>query len=204
MKIGLKKLVRLYYTALMTFLVFTFADKLLQGLIHSFCIELLLYTLMWLLLVVQATFAYVHIERIKPEKYTIMAFISDSIDIGIAIYVCAAIGSTYSADVYSELEHNQHLSVPFLILAINQFSWFMIVKEYNKEAIFRICILFFGMLAVTISESICHSSWNMVAVVVLIVVLGILRAINKAPDSFEGTAAKLWKYVSKMKRIRNK
>lgn len=34
MKIGLKNLVRLYYTALMTFLVFTFADKRLKVMIH--------------------------------------------------------------------------------------------------------------------------------------------------------------------------
>lgn len=196
MEITLKNIVRLYYPTLMTFLVFTFADNLLQGLIHSFCIDMLLYTIMWIFLVLQATFAYVHIEKIKAENYTIAAFLSDSIDVGIAVYVCAAIGSTYSANGYSELSHYQHLSVPFLILAINQFSWFVIVKEFNVPAIFRICILFFGMLAVTISECIHHSFWNLLAVVVLIVLLGILRAIDKAPNSFKGMAKSLWRFVS--------
>lgn len=198
MKIGYKILVRLYYTSLMTYLVFTFADSLLRGLINSMCIELLLYTIMWLFLVLQATFAYVQIERVEEEDYTIKALISDSIDIGIAIYVCAAIGSTYSANAYSELAHYQHLSIPFLILAINQFSWFVIVKEFNVPALFRICILFFGMLAVTISESLCHNFWNLVVIVVLIVLLGILRTVNKAPGSFEGTAKRLWRFASKI------
>lgn len=202
MKIGYKILVRLYYTSLMTYLVFTFADSLLRGLINSMCVELLLYTIMWLFLVLQATFAYVHIERVEEEDYTIKALISDSIDIGIAIYVCAAIGSTYSANTYSELTHYQHLSVPFLILAINQFSWFVIVKEFNVPAIFRISILFCGMLAVTLSETLYHSIWNLVAVVVLIVLLGILRAVDKAPGSFKGFADKLWKYVNIEKRIK--
>lgn len=183
---------RLYYPALMTFLVFTFANNLLQGLIHGFCFDLLLYTIMWLFLVLQTTFAYVHIDKIKSGDYTVKAFISDSIDVGIAIYVCAAIGSTYNGNVYSELAHYQHLSVPFLILAINQFLWFVIVKEFNIPAIFRISILFFGMLAVTISEWICHSFWNLVIVVILIVSLGILRAIDKAPKSFEQLAVKIW------------
>ena len=192
MKIGLKNLVRLYYTALMTFLVFTFADKLLQGLIHSPCVDLLLYTMMWVFLIIQATFAYVHIEEIKQEDYTLMAFISDSIDIVIAIYVCAAIGSTYNENTYTELAHYQHLSIPFIILAINQFSWFVMVKEFNAPAIFRVNILFWGMLAVTISESLYHSSWNLFAIVLLIVLLGILRALDKAPSSFDSMAKRLW------------
>lgn len=49
----IKKVVDIYYTALMTFLVFTFADHLLQGLIQSFCIDLFLYAIMWLSLVLQ-------------------------------------------------------------------------------------------------------------------------------------------------------
>lgn len=133
-----------------------------------------------------------HIDKIKSKDYTVKAFISDSIDIGIAIYVCAAIGSTWNGNVYSKLDHYQHLSVPFLVLAINQFSWFVIVKEFNIPAIFRISILFFGMLATTISEWIHHSFWNLVAVVVLVVLLGVLRSIDKAPKSFEQLAVKIW------------
>lgn len=195
MKVDFKKLMNVFYTALMIFLVFTFAWKLLQGLINNFNIDFVLYTLMWLFLVMQTTFAYVHIMKITPEDYTISAFISDCTDIGIAIYVCAAIGSTYNDNAYTELAHYQHISIPFIILAINQFSWFVMVKEYNVPAIFRINILFWGMSAVTISESLHHSFWNLVAIVALIVLLGILRAINKAPYSFNWIAKKLWGFV---------
>ena len=195
MKVDFKRLINVFYAALIIFLLFTFAEKLLQGLIYNFCIDLVLYTLMWLFLVMQTTFAYVHIMHIKPEEYTISAFISDCIDIGIAIYVCAAIGGTYSSNEYKGLTNYIHLSAPFILFAINQFSWYIIVKEFNVPAIFRISILFFGMLAITISECICHSFWNLVAVVVLIVSLGILRAIDKTPKTFERLSIKLWKQV---------
>lgn len=195
MKVNFQKLIQAFYVPLLVFLMFTFAWKLLQGLINCFCIDLVLYTLMWLFLVIQTIFAYVHIMNIEPKEYTIAAFISDSIDMLVATYVCAAIGSTYHANVYTELASYIHLSAPFILLALNQFSWYVIVKEFNVPAIFRISILFFGMLAVIISESINHSFGNLVAIVGLIVLLGILRAINKAPQSFTKVVTKIWKYV---------
>lgn len=202
MEFDFKKLINVFYVPLMTFLVFTFAWKILQGLIHDGCTDLILYTIMWLFLVIQTTFAYVHIMKIKSEEYTIWAFISDSIDIGVASYVCAAIGSTYEANVYTELPNYIHLSAPFIVLAINQFSWYVIVKEFNVPAIFRISILFFGMLIVTISESINHSFWNLVVIVCLIVLLGILRAIDKSPLLFTKVVTWLWEYV-KAKCLKN-
>ena len=195
MKVDFQKLIKAFYVPLLVFLMFTFAWKLLQGLINCFCIDLVLYTLMWLFLVIQTIFAYVHIMNIKPEEYTILAFISDSIDMLVATYVCAAIGSTYNANVYTELTNYIHLSAPFIVLALNQFSWYVVVKEFNVPALFRICILFFGMLAVTISECINHSFWNLVVVVVLIVLLGILRAIDKSPQRFTNVVTNTWKRV---------
>ena len=202
MEVDYKKLINIFYVPLMIFLVFTFAWKLLQGLIHDGCIDLILYTIMWLFLVVQTTFAYVHIMKIRPKEYSIWAFISDCIDIGVASYVCAAIGSTYDANGYSELTNYIHLSAPFIVLALNQFSWYVIVKEFNVPAIFRISILFFGMLAVTISEGINHSSWNLVVVVCLIVLLGILRAIDISPRLFTKVVTKIWKHL-KVKYLKN-
>lgn len=195
MKVDFQKLIHAFYVPLLVFLMFTFAWKLLQGLINCFCIDLVLYTLMWLFLVIQTIFAYVHIMNIKPKEYTISAFISDGIDMMIATYVCAVIGSTYNANVYTELTNYILLTIPFIILALNQFSWYIIVKEFNVPAIFRICILFFGMLAVTISECINHSFWNIVVVVGLIVLLGILRAIDKSPRLFTKVVTKIWKHV---------
>ncbi len=196
----LKRLVDLYYTALMTFLVFTFADHLLQGLIQCFCIDLFLYGLMWFSLVLQTTFAYVRIRNVDIQKYPVKALVFDCLDIAIAIYVCAAIGSTYNADGYCELGNYLHLSVPFLILSINQFLWFVMVREFNVPAIFRICILFIGMTTITITECVCHSFWNLVAVVSLIVFLGIMRAINKAPNLFDKVVTGLWGFVKRKSR----
>ncbi|MBO4281815.1 MAG: hypothetical protein J5873_01295, partial [Bacteroidales bacterium] len=59
------------------------------------------------------------------------------------------------------------------------------------------CILFLGMLAVSVSELINHNFWNLVAVVFLIVLLGVLRAINKAPTCFSKKATKLWDWTKK-------
>lgn len=181
----------------MTTLVFTFADRLLQGLIQYFCFDLLLYTFMWISLVVQTTLAYIHIIQVPNDHYTIKSFLWGSADIGVALYVCAAIGSTCKSDEYIELSNYLHLSIPFLVLSFTQLIWFATVKEFNIPAIFRICILFVGMLAVTISEGINHSFWNLIVIVLLIILLGILRAINKAPKIFDTSVTKIWEKIKK-------
>lgn len=192
-----KHIVDLYYPSLMTFLVFAFADNLLRGIIQKFSVELLLYTIMWIFLVIQTTFAYIHIKNVNPSNYPTKALVSDCLDIVIAIYVCAAIGGIYGRNEGSELTSYLHLSIPFLILSINQFTWFVIVREFNVPAIFRISILFCGMLAASISEAIGHNFWNLVIVVTLIALLGILRAINKAPEGFNVIVTRMWEMVKK-------
>lgn len=192
-----KHIVDVYYSALMTFLVFTFADNLLRGIIQYFSFELLLYAIMWIFLVIQTTFAYIHIKNVDPANYPTKALLSDCLDIVIAIYVCAAIGGVYGRNEGSELSSYLHLSIPFLILSINQFSWFIVVHEFNVPAIFRISILFCGMLAVSVSELLCHNFWNLVVVVALIALLGILRAINKAPAVFNFVTTRMWEMVKK-------
>lgn len=197
---NLKKLIDLYYSALMLFLVFTFADHLLQGLIQCPCIDLILYTLMWLFLVLQTTLAYLHISKIKAKEYTLLTFILDTFDIGVAVYVCAAIGCTYGYNGYNELPNYCHLSAPFIVLSITQLMWFIVVNEYNVSAIFRISLLFIGMLAITISECVNHNFWNLVAIVSLIILLGILRCIKWRPKFFDLIAEKIWKVASKAEK----
>ena len=192
-----KRIINLYYPALMIFLVFTLADNLLRGIIHCFSLDLLLFIIMWLFLTIQTTFAYIRLIDFDPKEYPTGALLSDCLGIIIAIYVCAAIGSVYNRGEISELSSYLHLSIPFVILSINQFTWFVIVREFDIPAIFRICILFFGMIAASISELINHSFWNLLIVVGLIVLLGILRAIDKAPDPFCKLATRLWKSVKK-------
>lgn len=192
-----KHIINLYYPSLMTFLVFTFADGLLRGIIQGFTVEILLYVILWAFLTIQTTFAYTRLGEIEPEKYPIKALVSDCLDIIIVIYICAAIGGVFSRSEGYELTSYMHLSVPFIILAINQFSWFIIVRSFDIPAIFRICILFIGMLAISISEVINHSLLNLVAIVTLIVMFGVLRAINKSPKTFRCFASKLWTYTKK-------
>lgn len=190
-----KRIINLYYPALMVFLFFTIADSLFRGIIHSFTTKLLLCIVLWVFLTIQATFAYIRIKKINPNNYPIKALLSDCLDIMVAIYVCAAIGGIYGHE--NELKSYLHLSLPFLVLSVNQFCWFIFVKKFDLAAIFRICILFIGMLAISISEILQHSVWNLAAVAILITLLGILRAIDKSPRKFNDFATNLWSKVKK-------
>lgn len=192
-----KLIVNLYYPALMLFLVYTFADSLLRGIIQNCTIELLLYLFMWIFLTIQTTFAYIRIKNVDPKDYSTMALISDCLDILIAIYVCAAMGGMCGINENNELSSYLHFSIPFLVLSINQFSWFVMVKKFDIPAIFRISILFLGMLATSVSELICHSFWNLFVVSFLIALLGVLRAIDKAPKSFCKLVTKIWEWTKK-------
>lgn len=190
-----KRIIDKYYTALMVFLVFTFADHLLQGIIQKPSIELALYILLWITLTIQATYSYICIRGVKPENYSKKALLSDCLDIAVAVYVCAAISCVYVGDNSLGLKSFLHLSIPFFVLSINQFSWFAMVKDFNIPAIFRIVILFCGMTAVSISELICHGLWNLAFIVCLIVALGIMKPIDKAPKFFGKMATRIWIFV---------
>ena len=196
-----KRIIYLYYPALMIFLVYTFAVRLLREIFQNPSVELVLYIVLWLFLTIQTTFAYIRIKNVPPQQYPMQALLSDCTDIIIAIYVCAAIGGIGQGSNHI-MNTYLHLSIPFLILSVNQFCWFVIVRNFDIPAIFRICILFVGMLAVTISEGIYHSFWNLVVIVFLIVSLGILRAIDKAPNSFEREVTNIWQAAKKRKMVR--
>ncbi len=196
-----KRIIYLYYPALMIFLVYTFAVRLLREMFHNPSVELVLYIVLWLFLTIQTTFAYIRIKNVPPSQYPIRALLSDCTDIIIAIYVCVAIGGIGQCDNHL-MNSYLHLSIPFLILSVNQFCWFVIVRNFDIPAIFRISILFVGMLIASISEGIYHSFWNLVVIVLLIVSLGVLRAINKAPGSFESQARNIWARVKKNETVR--
>lgn len=180
MKVDNKRIIKLYYTALMTYLVFTFANDLLQGLVSSFRIEYVLCAIFWLALVIQTTFAYIHIMAIDEKDYSAKVLISDCIDILIEIFVCAVIGSTYKANGYHELADYKLLSIPFIVLAINQIYWYASVEKGNNMAIGRLILLFVGMLIVTISESVNHNIWNLV---IFVIVHSLAMAILRAWDA---------------------
>lgn len=196
-----KLIIYLYYPALMLFLVYTFAVCLLRDMFQNPSVELALYIILWLFLTIQTTFAYIRIKNVPHKQYPIYALLSDCTDIVIAIYVCAAIGGIGHGSNHIMNSYLQ-LSIPFLILSVNQFCWFVIVRNFDIPAMFRICILFVGMFVVTVFEWIDHSFWNLVLIVFLIVNLGVLRAINKAPESFERTTTNIWARVKNMETVR--
>ena len=180
MKIDNKKIIKLYYTALMTFLVFTFANDLLRSVIVDGSIEHVLYLIFWIALVIQTTYAYRHIMNIKRKKYTALILVSDCIDVVIEIFVCAVINTTYKQNGYHEWVDYRLLSIPFMVLAINQICWYIGVGEKNPRAIIRLIILFVGMLTVTIFESIDHNIYNLaIFVIVHALSMAILRAFDE-------------------------
>jgi hypothetical protein len=117
MEIDNKLLIDKYYTALMLYLVYTFADKLLQGLISKICcLDLWIYTILWASLVIQTTFAYKHIMAIKKEAYTTWALVSDCIDISFSLFICAVISSTFRSGDYKELDNYILLYIIYVII----------------------------------------------------------------------------------------
>lgn len=183
------KLIKVYYEALMIYLVFSFAQNLLSEMLGSFHVDNLLYVILWLTLFIQTTYAYVHIREIKPEKYSKGAFISDCIDVLAELYFCVAIMCIYRENIYDY----RHLSIPFVVIELNQFVWFVIVREFNASAVFRICLLLLGMLGVTISESIYpNNEVNLYIIVGLMVLITILRAVNKVPACVNDVITRSW------------
>lgn len=180
MKIDNKRIIKLYYTALMTFLVITFANGLLQKVIeYSSNTEYVLYLIFWIALVIQTTYAYRHIMAIKQKRYKALILVSDCLDVLIEVFVCAVI-CTYTSNGYHGLEDYRLLSIPFMVLAVNQICWYIGVHERNWRAIIRLIILFVGMLTVTISESICPGNWNLaIFVIVHALAMAILRAFDE-------------------------
>lgn len=175
-----KRIIKLYYTALMTFLVFTFANDLLRKVIENSSIEHVLYLIFWIALVIQTTYAYRHIMTIKQKKYKALILVSDCIDVLIEIFVCAVISTTYKQNGFHAQTDYRLLSIPFMVLAVNQICWYIGIQERNPRAIGRLILLFIGMLTVTISESIEHSIYNLaILVIVHALSMAILRAFDE-------------------------
>lgn len=178
-------LINVFYKALLIFLVFTAGNDLFKGLIGEFQIELLLYVILWGSMVIQTTYAYKHIRKVS-DNYQSLAFISDCFDIGLFIYVCAAIGGTCKPNGFYDLDTYWHISIPFLILSFNQLCWYIFVKEKRKSAaVIRLVLLFVVMLTTTILDETYHNVWMLAAIVSgNFLIMVILRAIDWAPNCF--------------------
>lgn len=204
-KIGLPELINVYYTALMIFLVFTAANDIFKGILNDFYWELILYLVLWLSMVMQTTFAYKHIKEIPPKNYNNYAFLSDILDICLFIYVCTAIGNTYNAltEKFEDMPTYRRISIPFLILSVNQFCWYVVVQERNMKAVFRLILLFVVMLTATILDIWFH---NIVTLGIIVggnfVIMVFLRWIEYTPKAFENKLNDWWKKLKKTKAIK--
>ncbi|MBQ3833516.1 MAG: hypothetical protein II815_10115, partial [Bacteroidales bacterium] len=95
-----------------------------------------------------------------------------------------------------------NISAILVIVSVNQFIWFVFMRNFDVPAILRILILFIGMIVISFFEIWCHSIWNLLAVVILIAILALLRIINKAPDIFYKLATYAWTKVKDFHIIR--
>lgn len=182
-KVGYPEIINVLYTALMIFLVFTAGNDLFKGLIGEFHIELLLYAILWGSMVIQTIYAYKHITDVS-NNYKSLAFLSDSLDICIFIYVCAAIIKTCKPSGFYDLDTYWYISIPFLILSFNQLCWYIFVKEKRKSAaVIRLILLFAVMLTTTILDKTYHNIWILATIVGGdFFIMVVLRAIDWAPE----------------------
>lgn len=172
-----KRIINLYYPAMMVFFVFTLADNLLKKLVFDFSIETLLYVLLWLCMVIHITLARTRGIDWSDREYPLSALIADLFDVLCAIYLCSVIGGYKDAVLSSYL----YISAPYIVVSVAQFLWFVFMRSIDVPALFRITILFIGMVGVSISEMHCHSIYNLLLIVILMVVLVILRIWDKVP-----------------------
>lgn len=183
----------LYYPALMTFIVFTIAENLMQNVLANCSLENVLLIVLCVFIAIHLTGSYLRIDDWSQDWYPISALISDCLDIMIAIYICSAIVRySRSADDISYL----HLSIPLLIVSINQFWWFVFMRKFDKPALLRISVLFIGMVCVTCVEVYEHSVCNLVTIVVVIAILACLMIWDKSPKWFDKLAIHLRKTIS--------
>ena len=186
-----KRIINVYFPALMVFFVFRFADNLLKNLVLNPSAENLLFIIVWFFTAVQITLAYSRSVRLEDRKYPIVALITDSIDILCAIYLCSIMSCFKEITPQSYL----HLSVPYIMIAIAQFFWFVSMRIFDIPALVRLFILFVGMVLISMSEMICHSIWNLLAIVVLIAVLGILRVVDNVPNKLREVIITIWNNI---------
>jgi len=188
-----KRIINVYFPALMIFFVFTFADNLLKKLVLNPSAENLLFIIVWFFMAVQITLAYSRGIKLENRKYPNGALITDSVDILCALYLCSIMSC------YDEITSQSylHLSVPYIMIAIAQFFWFVSMRIFDIPAVVRLFILFVGMVAISVSEMICHRIWNLLAIVVLIAVLGILRVMDKVPNKLKEIIIKIWNKIKK-------
>ena len=194
-----KKIIKLYYPAMMVFFVFTFANDILKSITQSLSLENILFAILWAFTAIHITAAYFRIISLSIKEYSIKAFVSDCVDIACIVYLCSYIGALCSLPGnHSYL----NISAILVIVSVNQFIWFVFMRNFDVPAILRILILFIGMIVISFFEIWCHSIWNLLAVVILIAILALLRIINKAPDIFYKLATYAWTKVKDFHIIR--
>lgn len=193
------RIFQLYYPALMTFIVFTIAGNLIQNVLKTCTLENILLLLLCVFIAIHLTGSYLRIDDWSKERYPVPELISDCIDILCAIYICSAIVRLSDADEYISY---LHLSIPFLIVSINQFWWFVFMRKFDIPALFRTCILFLGMVLVTVIETVVRTNNSLIAIVVIIAILAGLMILDKSPRWFDIFTIRMRKIFSCVEKNR--
>lgn len=183
-----REIFNVYFPGLIMFTVFSFANELLKKLVFSYSLETMLLTILWIALIIQITYAYTRGLKYKDVRRPDLAVIASGLEIICVIYMCSIMGGYENTVMPNYL----HLTVPFIGIVFSQFTWFVFVRSFDVPALFRLSFLFMGMVVVSIVEKCSHNIWNLVAIDVLIVFLGILRMVNKAPSLFTKIVTKIW------------
>lgn len=183
-----KRIIGFFYPAMMVFFVFTLADNLLKKLVFDFSIETLLYVVLWFFTVIQLTYARIRGIEWEDRDYPVGALLMELVDVLCAVYLCSMLGGYKETPLSSYL----HITGPYIGVSIAQFFWFVFMRSFDIPAMMRLLILFVGMIAISISELLCHNIWNLVAVIILITILAILRVWNKAPSKIQDKIQTVW------------
>lgn len=183
-----KRIISFFYPSMMMLFVFTLADNLLKKLVFDFSIETLLFVILWFFTAIQISLARIRGVKWNHREYPISALLMDLVDVLCAVYLCSMLGGYKETPLSSYL----HITGPYIGVAIAQFFWFVFMRSFDIPAMMRLLILFVGMVAISISELLCHSIWNLVAAIILITILAVLRIWNKAPSNLQDKIQSAW------------
>lgn len=183
-----KKIFEVYFPGVMMFAMFSFANDILKKLVFHFSYEILLFSILWVLLIFHITSAYTRgLRYIKTEKHTLV-LLAGLFEIMCAIYMCSIMAGYENTVMPNYL----HITVPFIGIVFSQFFWFILARIFDVPALFRLFVLFIGMLFISVFELISHNLWNLVVIIILLFFLVLLRQINKSPQFFYTFATHLF------------
>lgn len=181
------KVFQLYYPALITFIVLTDLGDLLKNTLKKPSLENILLVLLCICISIYLTGSWLRV--VDRKEYPFEALLLDFLNILCVIYICSV--SVQYSRTGAEISY-LHLSIPFLIVSVSRFFWFVFMHKIDKPALLRICILFVSMLSVSCIELFTHSQYSLVAIVFIIALLAVFMLWGWSPREFNDWVEYLW------------